>query len=165
MITQEVLQALLIYDPVTGLFTNRVRRGNRAFVGEVAGYVNPMGYINIGLCKEYHLAHRLAWLYMHGEMPSLFIDHINGNPSDNRLSNLRLVDYKENAENQKLHSCNSSGFRGVHWNTKKQRWVAIVRHNLKIIGAGQFVKLEDAIAAVKAKRDRLFTHHRTEYSA
>ena len=89
-LTADRLRQLLDYEPATGVFTWKV---NRSIVkaGQKAG-VNPHGgdgYPRIGVDGQQCLAHRLAWLHVHGRFPDDEIDHINGIRSDNRLSNLR----------------------------------------------------------------------------
>ena len=83
--------------------------------GVSAGAVRPRdGYIQIAIRRKMYQAHRLAWLYVHGEWPRHQIDHINGNPADNRICNLRDVTQFENMQN--LHgplSRNKSGLLGV----------------------------------------------------
>lgn len=164
MLNQERLKKVLFYDPVTGHFTFSIRRGTKRKVGEISGYVNPLGYRVIRIDNENHHAHRLVWLYQYGNFPIELIDHINGDRDDNRLVNLRPATYKQNGENQKLHTANTSGYRGVSWDNHNRQWVACVIHMRKRFRK-RFKNLEDAIKAVKEMRNELFTHHKTEYSA
>ena len=87
-LTAERLRQLLDYSPETGLFYWRVKRGSVA-AGTEAGTWHGNGYRKIHIDGVPHLAHRLAWLYVHGEHPTGEIDHRNGNPADNRISKLR----------------------------------------------------------------------------
>lgn len=164
MIGRERLMELLVYDSLTGVFTDRINRA-RARAGNVAGCLNNCGYTVIRIDGKLILAHRLSWLWVHGEWPTGDIDHINGVRTDNRIVNLRHVTRKQNLENQSLRLQNTSGHRGVSWDTERLLWVAQVHHNRKHYFAGRFASVEDAAAAAKAKRDALFTHHLTEYSA
>lgn len=112
--TQEELKRLLHYEPATGQFTWRVRLSNRATVGKVAGSKDKLGYVQIGIAGVDYKAHRLAWLYMTGELPSMDIDHINGVTGDNQWSNLRHVTHAVNGQNTKSARVNNkSGFLGV----------------------------------------------------
>ena len=109
---QDRLRELLHYDPFTGVFTRRVNRG-RYKAGEVAGTVHH-GYVIIGVCRVKYMAHRLAWLYVHGVWPKDEIDHINGMSNDNRIENLREATHIINAQNQrKAQRINKVGFLGV----------------------------------------------------
>ncbi len=114
MITQEYLRKLFYYDEETGVFTRLITRGNNAVRGRIAGSPDANGYLQITLDKKNYKAHRLAWLYVYGEFPNGVIDHINGVPSDNRISNLRDVDPKVNWENQRGPRIdNKLGYLGV----------------------------------------------------
>ncbi len=72
-------------------------------------------------------AHRLAFLYMVGQVPICDVDHINRNPSDNRWSNLREATRQQNMANIGLTRANKSGYRGVSWVEEKKRWKAQIR--------------------------------------
>ena len=164
ILTQDRLKELLNYDPETGVFTWRVCR-YCVQAGETAGYLNPNGYIYIKIDGKDYRLHRLVWLYVHGIIPKQQLDHINGNRSDNRLVNLRVVTNKQNCENRKQQANNTSGYRGVHWNASANKWVARIRHHGKRHHVGVFDTAEEAGRAAKAARDMLFTHHKTEYAA
>lgn len=165
MLTQAELKEYLVYDADTGQFTRLMSATRTDRIGEIAGKNRPNGYRDIKIAGKDYLAHRLAWLYVHGEWPADQIDHINGVRSDNRIDNLRLVSRKQNMENQTLHVNNKSGYRGVYWCKVNGKWRARVKHQGKHCEAGLFDVLEEAAAAAKAMRDRLFTHHKTEYAA
>ena len=95
---QHTIKQLLDYDPQTGWFTWRVRRPPRGNVGARAGYDNGSGYIKISISGVKYYAHRLAFMWMLGVSPDT-VDHINGDPSDNRWDNLRDVSQIENMGN------------------------------------------------------------------
>jgi hypothetical protein len=99
-ITQEKLKEILDYNPDTGIFTWKVSKAKRIKVGSVAGCKNNLGYILIRIDGKIYLAHRLAWLYTHGDFPLNCIDHINQIKDDNRICNLRDVTVSENMQNQ-----------------------------------------------------------------
>lgn len=126
-LTAEQLRDRFDYNKETGVFTwrnNPVKRGYRK-EGTPTGTLNAMGYIVIGINYKLHHAHRLAWLYVHGEWPKNNIDHIDGNPSNNRLDNLREATQGQNMQNQsKPQSRNKSGCLGVHWCIRDHKWIA-----------------------------------------
>lgn len=164
MITQERLREVLSYDPATGVFTRRIsRRKDR--IGVPAGAPNGFGHIQIRVDGTLYLAHRLAFLYIYGSWPSTNIDHINGVPDDNRITNLRLATPKENQENVKRRIDNSSGVRGVNWSKRQSKWVARVQHFKQRISLGCFDSIFEAACAVKSVRNKVFTHNKTEYAA
>jgi hypothetical protein len=140
MITQAYLKEMLSYDPTTGLFHWVKKPSRRTVVGAQAGCVAQDGYILIRLNKVSYRASRLAWLYVHGEMPDLIVDHINRNRADNRIKNLRLATPRESTLNCGNYSNNTSGFKGVSkriLETGRVRWLARSRLNgkLKVIGS------------------------------
>lgn len=95
----DTLRRVFDYDPTTGVFLWREPKGTKKRVGQVAGAIRPDGYVH--LCYDYHLflAHRAAWVIVHGVDTPMILDHINGNRSDNRIANLREADWKLNSAN------------------------------------------------------------------
>lgn len=150
-LTAKRLREVLKYDPSTGDFTWLVASRNTK-VGTRAGYFGG-SYVQIGVDGKLYLAHRLAWLFVHGDWPHE-IDHANGQRHDNRLANLRLCTRSENNQNLGIRADNKSGFRGVWWNRANRCWssqitIAGKRHNV-----GNFPAAEDAYAAyLKAKQN------------
>lgn len=124
-LTQERLKELLHYDPETGVFTWRVRRGGSAVQGRTAGTVDANGYVCTRIDGKTKKMHRLVWLYVHGYMPEL-IDHVNGARHDNRLCNLREASTRVNARN-KRHPQGSNPYLGVY--RKRGRWGAKICAN------------------------------------
>lgn len=146
-ITFQEASCLLRYDEATGAFHWLVTRGNRHKAGKLAGTVNKGGYVKIGINRRYYMAHRLAWLFTYGEWPNGVVDHINGDTSDNRICNLRSATQAENSRNQRISKNNSSGFKGVHWHARRQKWAASIRSNWKLHHLGYFDVPEDASRA------------------
>lgn len=158
MITSERLKQFLRYDCDTGLFFWLVKKG-RGEVGAQAGVVHHSGYLQIGIDGKLYLAHRLAWLYAYGVMPPHEIDHENRNRLDNRIFNLRKANRKQNAENvPALRKNNTSGFRGVFFQPRTDRWYAQIRHHKQTLHLGHFATAEEAACARASKEKELFTH-------
>lgn len=157
-LTAHRLREVLDYDPETGVFTRKVRLAQRHKAGDRADFVvtggNLKGYRRICVDSQRYLAHRVAWMYANGEWPKKFIDHINGDKGDNRLSNLRDVQPKVNVQNtRKPRSDNKSGFLGVHWHKQNRTWRARIQKDGKSINIGCFPSPEEAHAAyLDAKR-------------
>jgi len=119
--TYKEFQELLEYNPDSGLFVWKKRTSARVWPGSLAGVLDSKGYVIITYEGRPYKAHRLAWLYMTGEWPKQFIDHINMVPADNRWENLREATRAESNNNRR--SRNSTGFKGVR-RTVYGRYVA-----------------------------------------
>ena len=128
MHTAKQLKERLAYNPDTGVFNWAVSRGCIK-AGSVAGTVCKEGYRHIKTEGRNYLAHRLAWLFVYGQMPTGEIDHKDRNPDNNRISNLRLATSAENKQNTGMRSDNVSGLRGVTFRAKSGRWRAQITHN------------------------------------
>lgn len=129
MITQERLKEILRYDAETGNFhwVNPAGRCGRYPAGSIAGSFDRKGYRTIFINGRPHKAHRLAWLYAYGELPDQ-LDHINRVKSDNRLQNLRPANSAQNSGNVGLRSDNTSGYRGVSFIPKLNKYQARCHH-------------------------------------
>jgi hypothetical protein len=149
----------LNYNAETGKFTWIKAACSRFQPGSTVGRIDRDGYIIIGLDGYEFRAHRIAWLLTHGYMPECYIDHINGDPSDNRILNLRLANFSQNGMNAKAKK-NSSGFKGVVWHKRDQKWIARIRVNRKPIHIGAFKNLEDAVEARNQREIELFGEYR-----
>lgn len=112
-LTRERVCEVLNYDPDLGGLTWRVTRGSRAAAGAVAGSRDAYGYLNIRIDGCDYKAHRLAWLIQYGQWPDV-IDHINGVPGDNRISNLRSGSQADNAKNSAHHSDAAAPYKGIY---------------------------------------------------
>lgn len=157
MITQSELKELLDYNQDTGIFTWKKRTSNRIKIGSVAGNLHCRGYIELKVNGIRCLAHRLAWLYEHGELPKL-IDHINGDRKDNRICNLRLASYAENVYNSKIRSDNKSGVRCVSWNNRINKWEVRIKLNGKLHSFGSYEDL--SLAKIVADKIRQENHNK-----
>lgn len=113
-LTAEALRSRLAYDETSGLFTRVTTTNARHRIGGLAGTLHSKGYWVIGIDGKNYKAHRLAWLYVHGEWPAGEIDHINGDKRDNRIANLRVATRSENTTNRfRARSDNRLGVLGV----------------------------------------------------
>lgn len=152
MLTQGRLCEVLDYDPASGVFIWKMRLAHRLQIGDVAGSLNNKGYLSIRIDTKIYLAHRLAWLYVHGEMPDR-VEHRDRSKLNNSIDNLRLATQSQNLYNVGLRDSNTSGVIGVHWDRNrgiKGKWVAQIRANGKSRHLGRFDTLEEA-AAVRRK--------------
>ncbi len=158
----ELLNIMFDINPQTGIFVRKNAHQNkiRAYqVGSVAGYKSIDGYIYIGVQGKTYRAHRLAYLMYHGFCrEDMEIDHINGDRSDNRASNLRMATRKQNGENKAVYKNNSSGYKGVFWHAQAKKWVAQIYHNKSRKYLGVYETAELAHNAYLTASKQLFTH-------
>jgi len=153
-ITIEQLKQIVSYTPETGVFVWLQDMGARAKAGGVAGAKDGCGYTSIKLFGKSYLAHRLAWLYVHGEWPRQRIDHISGDRRDNRIANLRDVSASVNSQNQKKARIdNSTGMLGVSRHPKG--FAAIIGLNGNIKKLGVFAEPQQAHAAYLAAKRQM----------
>lgn len=76
-----------------------------------------------------------------------YFDHINGDPTDNRKENLRLVTHQKNMLNTKNYITNTSGHKGVHFSKNEKKWKAYVALEGKKYHLGTFNTYEEAVEA------------------
>ena len=97
ILSRDRLCELLEVDTENGIFTWRHTMGGRAKKGQQAGVVSANGYVYICIDQKDYLAHRLIWLYVYGYIPSLQVDHIDRNRTNNKPIILRLATKKKNS--------------------------------------------------------------------
>lgn len=149
LITSDILKTYLKYDALSGEFTRILsKRSDR--IGKPAGTINTDGYVVISIESRPYYAHRLAWLYMTGAWPSLEIDHMDGNRSNNSWSNLRIAKHSQNATNSRMRRNNTSGAKGVSFYKPYNKWRAYITHKGKHIGLGYFNTVEEASKAYQS---------------
>jgi hypothetical protein len=147
MLTQARLKELFFYDPACGDFVRIKRTTNSVCIGDIAGTLNFHGYIQTSVNCKIYKNHRLAWLYVYGEFPSEDLDHINRIKTDNRILNLRRVTDSQNLQNVGLRSDNKSGYKGVCWDVKKEKWSVRMTYNNKYRHLGCFDDVHEAGSA------------------
>ena len=147
-ITQSRLHEL--FDYKDGNLIWKVAKAAKLKVGDIAGYLDICGYIVIGVDYKIYRAHRLIYLYHNGYLP-LYLDHIDGNRSNNKIDNLRSATISQNQMNRKLSTRNTSGTKGVVWDKRSKRWVVRVVAESKEYFFGYFEDKELAKSvAIKA---------------
>jgi len=146
-LTHERLQAILNYDPATGIFTWRTSPHGRFPVGTRAGGLQFKGYRSIKINARLYRCNRLAWLYMTGEWPTHQIDHIDGNKDNDAFNNLREATNAQNQWNTRVQRNNKTGIKGVRWNARLGKYTADIRLNGKSKHIGVFSTIEEARVA------------------
>lgn len=149
---------MLRYDPESGLLYWRVKAG-RMRAGSVAGCVKgDRGYIVVRLGGGMRYAHRIVWVLMNGRdlPPGAEIDHIDGNPSNNKWSNLRLATAQQNKRNMRRPDSNTSGVKGVTFRRNRGQWQAQMSVDNRCVYLGSFERFEDAVNARRAAEQKHF---------
>jgi hypothetical protein len=116
-------------------------------------------YHSIFMLGSYFCAHRVIWIYHHGNIPKgLFVDHINRKHDDNRIENLRLLNASENKRNS-IKTWASSNCRGVSYiksRAHRSAWLARISINKKTVILGYFKSKEEAVKARRAAEQKHF---------
>ncbi|SLN74675.1 AP2 domain protein [Roseivivax jejudonensis] len=169
-----VLRQLLDYNPETGVLTwkhrptwvykpkkvspqTRANRWNATWSGKPALNLVRSGYKGGSIFSVTVEAQRVAWAIYYGEWPSdRHIDHINGDPTDNRICNLRLATRSQNNQNVRSAKGSSSRYKGVAWDKSRGKWTAGIKHNYKRHNLGRFDCEEEAARAHDAAALRIY---------
>lgn len=171
--SQSKLKSLFFYDPLTGIFRYKIAPNFRFCVNSVAGTIKKPGK-NKGRCfikidGQLYSASRLAWMYYYGEDPGdLTIDHIDKNPGNDSIENLRLATRSQQCFNRRL-SVKPSGLpRGVWLNPKNNQYRATF--NCKATGYinKNFSAIEDAVTWLEELRNTYggeFAEHSNELAS
>lgn len=154
----EKAKELLNYDPETGIMEWKSRRGQHSFRGlEVKSITSGYKRVSInlnGLNRSIY-AHRLAWFFVYGEIPDI-IDHINTERGDNRITNLRSCNNQENSLNRSKQLNNTSGYKGVDWCKRREKWRAKICYKKKSHHLGYFDCPKEASKAYEREANILF---------
>lgn len=136
------------YDGETGhlFWTNDTSVPPRVRGKRALGARSGSGYYFGSLDGRYLQSHRVIWKLATGVDPEE-IDHIDGDQSNNRLSNLRSVSHQQNCRTRGVYATNTSGTTGVSWIEREQKWMASIHADGKAHNLGLYASKDAAIAA------------------
>ena len=157
MLTYEQAQRVFCYEPDTGIVRWKIGRAN-VKAGSIAGSLNKNGYVDMRYEGYRFYAHRLAILLTTGSWPSgkMVVDHINGDPSDNRISNLRVGSQADNCANSISVKRSATGHKGVYLHKPTGGYRVKIRRGMKDVHVGLYLDLKEAIAARANAEDLYF---------
>lgn len=149
-VTQDELKKLIHYDKYTGIFTWLCDRYRNKIKGKIAGAVithphTGKTYRHIEINGKPYRAHRLAWLYMTGELPEHDIDHIDGQGDNNSWNNLRKANKYINARNCRLRKDNKYGVCGIYFDRRRNKWLSYITFYKKRIHLGYYTDFYEAV--------------------
>ncbi len=147
-------QLLEIFDYADGNLIWKVKRPGRRGIGDIAGTKTTNGYMQVGINKRVYKLHRIIFCMHNGYMPEI-IDHIDGNPMNNRIENLRSCENHQNLWNAKISTSNKSGIKGISYSKEHKKWRAYISNNKKRIWLGFFEELTDAAKVLNEARTKL----------
>jgi hypothetical protein len=150
------LRAMFAYDPDTGVVTRKTSGRGMPPVGSVVGAKCGKGYLRVSIRKRLYQLHRVVFALAHNRWPTLHIDHINGDKSDNRLCNLREATNAQNMRAIPAKRTSKTGVSGVMLDEPRGLWRAEIRVNYRRIHLGRFSTKEQAVAARRAAEDRYY---------
>jgi hypothetical protein len=164
----EVLKEHLDYNPDTGIIIWKKITSNRVKVGREAGGCKPSLWCptprvekSIGFKGGRYLLSRIIYFMYYGEDPAeLTIDHIDGNPLNNKISNLRLATRGQNSFNKKLQINNKSGVSGVYFRNDVNKWTAVIQVRGKKTTLGCYQTKKEAIQARREAEPKHFGEFR-----
>lgn len=122
------------------------------------GYIRAARWVRDGGGRTLEYMHRtiLARKLDRPLRPGEEVDHIDGNPLNNRRANLRPATSAQNKRNSRVYANNASGYKGVFWDKWGRRWRAQIRENGHIRHIGYFYSRIDAAHAYDDAARRLY---------
>ena len=137
-----------LFDYREGNLFWKVKPCKHMSVGSEAGSLSKNGYKYVSIQGMKQLVHRVIFKMHTGLEPS-HVDHVDRNPANNSIENLRASTFAENAWNMKTPKTNTSGVMGVHWDKRRNKWMAFMRQNGKQKHLGYYNDFDDAVLARK----------------
>ena len=140
-------------DFATGALRWKHSPKNGIKVGDVAGGKRATGYWMATIPGHGQLfVHRIIWMMAYGANPPGEIDHIDGNGSNNALSNLRLASSSQQKRNRGVQSNNRSGLKGAYFHAcrRGKKWRSQIKVAGRLIFLGYFDTAQEAHEAHRA---------------
>jgi hypothetical protein len=159
-LTLDLINELFYYSD-GNLYRKKTTQKN-VQIHKKVGTINAAGYVVVNLHNKVYLVHRLIFWMQHKYLPK-YIDHIDGNRSNNQLHNLRAATNQQNICNAKLRKNSISGIKNVRWEERLKKWSVRFTVNYKAKHIGVYSELEDAIQAANKARKELHKQFARDY--
>jgi hypothetical protein len=160
MITYEIAKALFNYDSETGLLTWKFSSGQIVKGAEAGTNIgnckSKTKYRGIKLFKLTYKVHRIIWLMQTGDWPKGDVDHIDGDGLNNKWENLRDITHSQNLMNAAVRSDSTSGYKGVSYDSRRDKWYAYINIDGKRKMLGRHRTMQEAITARRDAEQDLF---------
>lgn len=156
-LTQEYLHSLFYYKD-GNLYWKKSSKGTKK--DAKCGWVSKT-CVQFELNQKNYKLHRLIFLFHYGYIPQI-IDHIDGNPHNNKIENLREATQSQNMMNSKIRKNNTSGYKGITFHKKMKKWLAQADFNKKHYYLGLYNTKEEAHAVAKEFRLKNFGEYYRE---
>ena len=150
-------------DEASGRVFWKEKISKKTVIGKEAGSNKGIGYRGVQIHGRMYLSHRIIYAMVHGNCPGE-IDHINGNPSDNRPDNLRVVSRSQQNMNRVTQANNTSGHKGVYWFKPKGYWCARIKVDGRFKCLGYFRSIDDAAEAYRVGAEKHHGEYRRAYA-
>ena len=154
----EYIHSRFEYNPELGRLISKISSGThkyRHIKGElVKGAATGDGYREIFFRNHRLREHRLIYLMCHGFLPEM-LDHIDGNKLNNKIENLRSCSGSQNQFNKKIPKNNTTGFKGILFNKKENRYFGRVRVSGKQYNTKRTKSLTEAVLLLRNLRENL----------
>lgn len=124
--------------------------------GKECGWVDQHGYRITRMGRSLVRNHHIVWYMFNNSWPESEVDHINNNPSDNRIENLRLSNRQGQGANQKLQKRREGKFKGVHQIPEGNYYVKIKKEGKTKTGLGMFTCPKEAAMVYNMWAERFF---------
>lgn len=120
---------------------------NTRYAYKKAGSLRKNNYLRVGMHDKDLFVHRVVFIMHHGYNPENIIDHIDMNPLNNRIENLRETSFTCNIRNTGVNRLNNSGIKGVDFHNASNKWRARIVVNREVKYLGIFENFDDAVKA------------------
>jgi len=121
--------------------------------GLKAGSKKSNGYTYVGISNNTYGIHRIIFMMFNGYIPNE-VDHIDNDPSNNKIENLRESNFVTNQWNRSLQKNNTSGYKNVFWNKGMKKWQVQIRSSGKKMNVGYFYDIELADLVAQEARSK-----------